>query len=111
METRGSPWENGYIESFNSKLRDELLNREIFTSLTEAKDTRWTVAQGIQSGKAPQCSYLQTACSRGYYSVDSNLTSGSINGGRPVEVFDKNMDSKREGREFGLDGETHGSTI
>lgn len=26
----GSPWENGYIESFNGKMRDELLNREIF---------------------------------------------------------------------------------
>jgi len=34
---RGSPWENGYIESFNGKLRDELLNREIFTSLAEAR--------------------------------------------------------------------------
>ena len=33
----GSPWENGYIESFNGKLRDELLNREIFTNLTLAK--------------------------------------------------------------------------
>ena len=33
----GSPWENGYIESFNGKLRDELLNREIFTALIEAK--------------------------------------------------------------------------
>jgi putative transposase len=33
----GSPWENGYIESFNGKLRDELINREIFTTLTEAK--------------------------------------------------------------------------
>jgi len=33
----GSPWENGYIESFNGKLRDELLNGEIFTTLTEAK--------------------------------------------------------------------------
>jgi putative transposase len=33
----GSPWENGYIESFNGKLRDELLNREIFTTLEEAK--------------------------------------------------------------------------
>jgi len=33
----GSPWENGYIESFNGKLRDELLNREIFTTLHEAK--------------------------------------------------------------------------
>ena len=34
---RGSPWENGYIESFNGKLRDELLNGEIFTTLLEAK--------------------------------------------------------------------------
>jgi transposase InsO family protein len=33
----GSPWENGYIESFNGKLRDELLNREVFTTLLEAK--------------------------------------------------------------------------
>ena len=33
----GSPWENGYCESFNSKLRDELLNGEIFTTLYEAQ--------------------------------------------------------------------------
>ena len=33
----GSPWENGYIESFNGKMRDELLNRELFTTLVEAK--------------------------------------------------------------------------
>ena len=33
----GSPWENGYIESFNGKLRDELLNREIFYTLKEAR--------------------------------------------------------------------------
>jgi transposase InsO family protein len=33
----GSPWENGYIESFNSKLRDERLNGEIFYTLKEAK--------------------------------------------------------------------------
>jgi putative transposase len=33
----GSPWENGYIESFNGKLRDELLNGEVFDTLTEAK--------------------------------------------------------------------------
>jgi len=33
----GGPWENGYIESFNGKLRDELLNREVFYTLTEAK--------------------------------------------------------------------------
>lgn len=34
---KGSPWENGYIESFNGKMRDELLDREIFYTLKEAK--------------------------------------------------------------------------
>jgi putative transposase len=33
----GSPWQNAYVESFNARLRDELLNVEIFTSLAEAK--------------------------------------------------------------------------
>lgn len=33
----GSPWENGFIESFNGKMRDELLNGEIFYSLKEAQ--------------------------------------------------------------------------
>lgn len=39
----GSPWENGYIESFNGKMRDELLNREIFYTLEEAQTLlgRW----------------------------------------------------------------------
>ena len=33
----GSPWENGYIESFNGKFRDEVLNRQVFYSVREAK--------------------------------------------------------------------------
>jgi putative transposase len=33
----GAPWENGYAESFHSRLRDELLNAELFTSLAEAR--------------------------------------------------------------------------
>jgi transposase InsO family protein len=33
----GSPWENGFIESFNARLRDELLNGEIFYTLNEAR--------------------------------------------------------------------------
>ena len=33
----GSPWENGYVESLNGKLRDELLNREIFFTRMEAR--------------------------------------------------------------------------
>jgi len=41
----GSPWENGYNESFNGKLRDELLNGEIFYTLKEAKIMieRWRI--------------------------------------------------------------------
>jgi putative transposase len=39
----GSPWENDYVESFNGKMRDELLDREIFFTLQEAKvlSARW----------------------------------------------------------------------
>ena len=39
----GSPWENGYIESFNGKMRDELLNGEIFDTILEARviTERW----------------------------------------------------------------------
>jgi len=33
----GSPWENGYIESFNGKLRDELLDRELLDTILEAR--------------------------------------------------------------------------
>jgi transposase InsO family protein len=42
----GSPWENGYVESFNGKLRDELLNPEIFDTLLEARVLveRWRAA-------------------------------------------------------------------
>ena len=41
----GSPWETGFIESFNGKLRDELLNREVFDTLLEAKVLieRWRI--------------------------------------------------------------------
>jgi transposase InsO family protein len=41
----GSPWENGYCESFNSRLRDEFLNDEIFYSMKEirALAERWRV--------------------------------------------------------------------
>jgi transposase InsO family protein len=33
----GSPWQNGYVESFNGRLRDDVLNREVFSSVNEAK--------------------------------------------------------------------------
>ena len=45
----GSPWENGSVESFNGQLRDELLDREIFYTLTEAKVLieRWRREYGL----------------------------------------------------------------
>ena len=48
----GSPWENGYCESFNSKLRDELLNGEIFYSLKEAKNHHRRLAASLQRDQA-----------------------------------------------------------
>ena len=42
----GSPWENGYCESFNARMRDEFLNGELFDTLTEAMvlTRRWVHA-------------------------------------------------------------------
>ena len=49
--TPASPWENGYCEAFNGKLRDELLDREIFYSLAEAQVLieRWRQTVTIES--------------------------------------------------------------
>ena len=77
----GSPWENGYIESFNGKLRDELFNREIFTTLTEAKilieewrkEYNQVRPHSVLNYRPPAPETIV---------VDSNLTSGTINGGR-----------------------------
>ena len=49
----GSPWENGYNESFNGKLRDELLNGEIFYSLAGGRAGRAMEAR-VQYRPTPQ---------------------------------------------------------
>ena len=46
-----SPWENDYIESFNGKLRDELLNGEIFNILHEARELVENVALQVGTGQ------------------------------------------------------------
>ena len=51
----GSPWENGYIESFNGKLRDELLEREAFDTLLEANGALRAVAAALQHDPTAQC--------------------------------------------------------
>jgi transposase InsO family protein len=49
-----SPWENGYIESFNGKLRDELLNGEIFHTLKEGADPDRQLAAALQRPASAQ---------------------------------------------------------
>ena len=51
----GAPWENAYTESFNARLRDELLDGELFTSLDESRCllARWRVEYNIER---PHCS-------------------------------------------------------
>lgn len=46
---KGQPWENGYIESFNGRFRDEILNRELFYSVKEAKviAERWRMEYNV----------------------------------------------------------------
>ena len=55
---RGSPWENGYIESFIDKLRDECLNREVFRN--------WKEAQVIAEGWRQEYNNYRPHSSLGY---------------------------------------------
>ena len=61
----GSPWENGYCESFNSKLRDEFLNGEIFYSMKELQRAGGALARPLQHRQAALLAGLQaTGASR-----------------------------------------------
>ena len=70
LHRAGSPWENGYCESFNSKLRDEFLNGKIFYSLKEVQflaERCWVHYNTIRPHSslgyrfpAPEASALQT---------------------------------------------------
>jgi putative transposase len=77
----GSPWENGYCESFNSKLRDEFLNGEIFYSLKELQvlAERWrvhynTIRPHSSLGyRPPAPETWQSNITTGYGEVESKL--------------------------------------
>ena len=49
----GSPWENGYVASFNGKLRDELLNQEVFYTLLEVQVLTGQYRQSYQATQLP----------------------------------------------------------
>lgn len=57
----GSPWENGHIESFHDKLRDECLNQELFWHLGRSARYPGELACGIQRGAAAQIARLPNA--------------------------------------------------
>ena len=84
-----SPWENEYIESFNGKLRDELLNREMFTTLTEAKVLIEQWRQ--QYNHIQPHSWIPAAGTRSYPGENHELTSGIVTGGNSIEP-DENGD-------------------
>ena len=75
----GSPWENGYCESFNSKLRDEFLNGEIFYSLKEVQvlAERWRIYYNTERPhtslgyRPPAPSAWQSEASQGHGKVES----------------------------------------
>jgi len=83
----GSPWENGYVESFNGKMRDELLDREIFFTLEETKTliARWRGVQSHQTTQCfrspPPCTTGMAACTIASLITRSNITIGTIIGG------------------------------
>ena len=85
----GSPWENGYVESFNGKLRDELLDREVFNTLHEVQVLveryRRTYNQvrphsfaGLQATSARNCDAPRSTSGTCW----TNITSGINIGGR-----------------------------
>ena len=67
----GSPWENGYNESFNGKLRDELLNRELFYSLAEARYLIECWRRHYNQHPATQLTWLPPACASGHLALAS----------------------------------------
>ena len=49
----GSPWQNPFVESFHSRVRDELLDVEEFSCLAEARVVICRLARGLQPGRRP----------------------------------------------------------
>ena len=75
----GSPWENGYCESFNARFRNELLNGELFYSLKEAQiPGAPSMGHSLQHSQAAQFIGLSFACTRKHRSdgpkADNALT-------------------------------------
>ena len=98
----GSPWENGYVESFNGKLRDELLNREVYETLREAQvlTQRWRReynqvrphsafayrASGAGGGLTQEAGRESIPVEWPLDDSRTNLKIGTLHGGRSMEA-------------------------
>ena len=87
----GSPWENGYVESFNGKLRDELLDREVFQHLAEGEGAGRALQEHLQPNQAAQLARLQPSSARRCdaprsrpYACRTNIASGTNIGGKSI---------------------------
>ena len=60
----GCPWENGYVESFNGKLRDEFLSGEVFSTFAEAQILNGVVEERVQPGEASSCPGIPSTCTQ-----------------------------------------------
>ncbi len=85
----GSPWENGYIESFHSRLTDELLNGEIFTILLEARvlievwERNYNrVRPHSALGYSPPRRRRRSCLTTDIFDGETNSGSGTMTGGR-----------------------------
>ena len=74
----GSPWENGYVGSFNGKLRDELLNREVFYPLLEVQVLTEQYRQTCNR-QAPQFPGLPAASAGSYIAYRTCSSAGRAN--------------------------------
>jgi len=90
--TPGSPWENGYCESYNGKLRDELLNEELFYTLGEAQVLieQWRVFYSTERPHsslgyrppAPETVLPKDDLLHQTKAAQTNLETGPVNAGR-----------------------------
>ena len=107
----GSPWENGYIESFNGKMRDELLTGAIFYSITEAQviieQWRWP----LQPDQTPQRTGLQSPYTSNFhptlFTISArwcNIATGTTIGGRSAGQY-RLFAIHRPGNGGGLEGQ------
>jgi transposase InsO family protein len=78
----GSPWENGYIESFNARLRDELLNGEIFYTPARGESCDRELAETLQRDPPARIARLQATCARGLHARIHRVAGFAASNGR-----------------------------